>query len=92
MAEPKRSSTGTIMRGEGPLVGGSIVEMEAIGPVPLVAMILADMGADVVRLVRPRAQATGGSALNHSRATVEARTGVGDAEVLGAAEAVGRWN
>jgi alpha-methylacyl-CoA racemase len=44
--------------------------MDAIGPVPLAAMILADMGADVVRLARP-----GGIAipiLNRSRATVEA--------------------
>jgi alpha-methylacyl-CoA racemase len=54
----------------GPLQGVRIVEMEAIGPVPLAAMILADMGAEVVRLVRP-----GGPdipVLNRSRATVEA--------------------
>lgn len=57
-------------RGQGPLAGVRIVEMEAIGPVPLAAMILADMGADVVRLVRP-----GGASipiLSRSRATVEA--------------------
>jgi alpha-methylacyl-CoA racemase len=58
--------------GQGPLAGVRIVEMEAIGPVPLAAMILADMGADVVRLVRPGAQAMGGSVLERSRATVEA--------------------
>ena len=56
--------------GQGPLAGVRIVEMEAIGPVPLAAMILADMGADVVRLVRPGAHAMG--VLERSRATVEA--------------------
>lgn len=54
----------------GPLAGVRIVEMEAIGPVPLAAMILADMGADVVRLVRPGAISI--PVLNRSRATVEA--------------------
>lgn len=57
-------------RGQGPLAGVRIVEMEAIGPVPLAAMILADMGADVVRLVRPGAASM--PILNRSRATVEA--------------------
>lgn len=56
--------------GQGPLSGVRIVEMEAIGPVPLAAMILADMGADVVRLVRPGARTIG--VLERSRATVEA--------------------
>lgn len=56
----------------GPLAGVRIVEMEAIGPVPLAAMILADMGADVVRLVRPGAQAMGGPVLERSRVRVEA--------------------
>lgn len=58
--------------GQGPLTGVRIVEMEAIGPVPLAAMILADMGADVVRLVRPGSRAMGGAVLERSRTTVEA--------------------
>ena len=37
----------------GPLSGLRIVEFAAIGPVPFAAMLLADMGADVVRIVRP---------------------------------------
>jgi alpha-methylacyl-CoA racemase len=61
--------TGMTMR-SGPLEGVRIVEMEAIGPVPLAAMILADMGADIVRLVRPGAMSV--PVLNRSRATVEA--------------------
>ncbi|MFD1613302.1 CaiB/BaiF CoA transferase family protein [Sphingomonas tabacisoli] len=56
---------------QGPLADVRIVEMEAIGPVPLAAMILADMGADVVRLVRPGHQAMGGAVLSRSRTTVE---------------------
>ena len=39
----------------GPLSGLRLIEMEAIGPVPLAAMILADLGAEVVRIVRPAA-------------------------------------
>lgn len=39
----------------GPLAGIRLIEMEAIGPVPLAAMILADLGAEVVRVARPAA-------------------------------------
>lgn len=56
--------------GQGPLAGVRIVEMEAIGPVPLAAMILADMGAEIVRLVRPGSPSM--PVLNRGRATVEA--------------------
>ena len=41
------------MTRSGPLAGVRIVEFEAIGPVPLAGMMLADMGADIVRLARP---------------------------------------
>jgi crotonobetainyl-CoA:carnitine CoA-transferase CaiB-like acyl-CoA transferase len=37
----------------GPLAGLRIVELAAIGPVPHAAMILADLGAEVVRAARP---------------------------------------
>ena len=40
----------------GPLQGVRIVEMDAIGPVPLAGMILADLGADVIRIERPGGQ------------------------------------
>lgn len=36
-----------------PLTGIKVVEFGAIGPVPFAAMMLADMGADVVRIARP---------------------------------------
>ncbi|HXT46492.1 MAG TPA: CaiB/BaiF CoA-transferase family protein [Pseudonocardiaceae bacterium] len=37
----------------GPLVGLRIVELAGIGPAPHAAMLLADLGADVVRVERP---------------------------------------
>lgn len=39
--------------GHGPLVGVRVVELAGIGPGPFAAMLLADMGADVVRVDRP---------------------------------------
>ncbi len=39
----------------GPLSGLRVVEMAAIGPVPFACMLLANMGADIVRIERPGA-------------------------------------
>ncbi|MFB7650901.1 MULTISPECIES: CaiB/BaiF CoA transferase family protein [unclassified Streptomyces] len=39
--------------GEGPLSGVRVVELAGIGPGPFAAMLLADLGADVVRVDRP---------------------------------------
>ncbi|MGW1781231.1 CaiB/BaiF CoA transferase family protein [Streptomyces sp. NPDC002143] len=44
--------------GQGPLTGVRVVELAGIGPGPFAGMLLADLGADVVRVDRP-----GGSAL-----------------------------
>src|ERR1700740_2212488 len=38
----------------GPLSGLRVVELAGIGPGPHAAMILGDLGADVVRIERPR--------------------------------------
>ncbi|MFH8607149.1 CaiB/BaiF CoA transferase family protein [Streptomyces sp. NPDC018029] len=38
----------------GPLAGVRVVELAGIGPGPFAAMLLADLGADVVRVDRPR--------------------------------------
>ena len=43
----------------GPLSGVKIVEMAGIGPGPLCAMLLADMGADVIRVDRVVASGLG---------------------------------
>ena len=37
----------------GPLTGVTVIELAAIGPAPFAAMMLADMGADVMRIDRP---------------------------------------
>ena len=60
----------TVPLRSGPLAGVRIVEFDAIGPVPLAAMILSDMGADVVRLARKSGAAwseVGGVVLNRGR-------------------------
>lgn len=41
----------------GPLAGVRVVEMEAIGPLLHAGLMLADLGADVVRIVRPPTKA-----------------------------------
>ncbi|GHF26802.1 CoA transferase [Streptomyces mashuensis] len=45
--------------GEGPLAGVRVVELAGIGPGPFAAMLLADLGADVVRVDRPGGTALG---------------------------------
>jgi alpha-methylacyl-CoA racemase len=37
----------------GPLAGLRVLELAGIGPAPFVGMLLADLGADVVRVDRP---------------------------------------
>jgi len=38
---------------EGPLAGIKIIEVESVGPGPFAAMMLADLGANVLRIARP---------------------------------------
>jgi len=45
--------------GDGPLAGVRVVELAGIGPGPFAAMLLADLGADVVRVDRPGGPALG---------------------------------
>ncbi|ALR21820.1 CaiB/BaiF CoA transferase family protein [Sphingobium baderi] len=59
-----------------PLAGIRLLEIDAIGPVPLAAMLLADMGAEIVRIARPPSAGAGdwddvgGDVLHRSRAVV----------------------
>jgi alpha-methylacyl-CoA racemase len=55
--------------GPGPLHGVRVVEMAAIGPVPFAAMLLADMGAQVVKIDRPMPTA-GHAVINRGRTVV----------------------
>jgi alpha-methylacyl-CoA racemase len=60
-------------QGTGPLAGVKIVEIAGIGPGPHACMVLADLGADVIRVERPGGQLlTGGShdLLNRGRPSV----------------------
>jgi alpha-methylacyl-CoA racemase len=45
----------------GPLHGLKVIEVGSIGPGPFTAMMLADMGADVIRLARPTTGAEAGT-------------------------------
>ena len=59
----------------GPLAGVRVVELGGLGPAPFTAMVLADLGADVVRIVRPGSGGDGEmgryDVLNRNRETVE---------------------
>src|SRR4051812_3921933 len=59
--------------GTGPLRGVKVVEIAGIGPGPHACMILADLGADVIRVERPGGQTLAGGAtmvLNRGRPSV----------------------
>lgn len=47
----------------GPLHGVRVIEIASIGPGPLAAMLLADMGAEVIRVDRPGPAAGGGGGM-----------------------------
>jgi alpha-methylacyl-CoA racemase len=47
----KQATTGE--SSTGPLAGLRVIEMAGIGPCPFAAMLMSDMGAEVVRIVRP---------------------------------------
>src|SRR5256885_15934707 len=67
----------------GPLTGLKVVEMAGIGPAPFAAMLLADLGADVLRIARP------GTATERHDVTARSRSTIGlDLRAEGATEAV----
>jgi alpha-methylacyl-CoA racemase len=60
-------------QGTGPLKGIKVVEIAGIGPSPHACMILADLGADVIRIERPGGQMLAGGShdlLNRGRPSV----------------------
>ncbi len=52
MAPGAAAPYGVAMSNQGPLTGVRVIELAGIGPGPFAAMMLADLGADVVRLDR----------------------------------------
>ncbi|GAA4885967.1 CaiB/BaiF CoA-transferase family protein [Saccharopolyspora cebuensis] len=56
--------------GGGPLAGIKVVELAGIGPAPFCAMLLADLGADVVRVDRPGAGSDRHDLLNRGKRSV----------------------
>ncbi len=54
----------------GPLKGIKVIEMAGIGPGPFCAMMLADMGAEVVRIDRPNAKSSKFDVMNRGKRSV----------------------
>ena len=68
-----RSMSLELGQGTGPLRGVKVVEIAGIGPGPHACMILADLGADVIRVERPGGQLLAGGStmlLNRGRPSV----------------------
>src|SRR3954470_9556063 len=73
MSERSERMSHQLGQGTGPLAGIKVVEIAGIGPGPHACMLLADLGADVIRIERPGGQMlTGGShdLLNRGRPSV----------------------
>ncbi len=67
----------------GPLAGVRVLELAGIGPGPFAAMVLADLGAEVVRIARPRAADLPGHRwMNRSRHELVVDLGVPDGAAL----------
>src|SRR5260221_10003603 len=70
---------GSSMTGSGPLVGLRVLEFVSIGPGPHCAMLLADLGAEVVRIDRPEGNGWANPVVDRGRnvMTVDVRTDSG---------------
>lgn len=66
----------------GPLKGTRIVEFAGIGPGPFACMLLADMGAEVITLVRPKQHPKGASARGRKIVEVDLKDKASIAQVL----------
>ena len=67
----------------GPLSGLRIIELAGIGPVPFAGMMLADHGAEVIRVERPGTVPNPGDPLLRSRTsiTLDLKSAEGAAEL-----------
>ncbi|MDB5617585.1 CaiB/BaiF CoA-transferase family protein [Tardiphaga sp.] len=72
----------TAAKPTGPLAGMRIVEFAGIGPGPFAAMLLADMGAEVITLVRPKQQPKGAASRGRTVIEVDLKDTTTIAQVL----------
>jgi alpha-methylacyl-CoA racemase len=70
VTEQDRTQVGEEAASGGPLAGVRVLELAAIGPAPFAAMMLADLGAEVIRLDRP---GTGAPGVPHPRFEIQNR-------------------
>ncbi|MEH2473514.1 alpha-methylacyl-CoA racemase [Nitrobacteraceae bacterium AZCC 2161] len=70
------------LRASGPLAGMRIVEFAGIGPGPFAAMLLADMGAEVITLVRPKQMPKGAASRGRHIIAVDLKDKAVIAQVL----------
>src|SRR6266568_6102610 len=61
---------GTMTDRSGPLAGVRVIELGGIGPVPFAAMLLADLGSDVITVRRPDDAAVGNPVLSRGRRSI----------------------
>ncbi len=75
------------MEGSGPLTGLRVLEFVSIGPGPHCAMLLADLGAEVVRIDRPEGNGWANPVVDRGRhaITIDVRTEAGRHQCLEAA-------
>jgi alpha-methylacyl-CoA racemase len=66
----------TAVGSQGPLAGVRIVEIAGIGPAPFCCMLLADLGADLIRIDRPSAAGPGAALAAGDRALARGRPSV----------------
>ncbi len=55
----------------GPLAGVRVIELGGIGPGPYAGMLLADMGADVIRVDRPNSPVTDSPIMRRGKRSIE---------------------
>src|SRR3954468_24181294 len=76
------SAPQTSVRASGPLAGFRIVEFAGIGPGPFACMLLADMGAEVITLVRPKQLPKGAASRGRKVVEVDLKDKAAVAQVL----------
>lgn len=81
-APVKNMTDATAQRAGGPLSGFRIVEFAGIGPGPFAAMLLADMGAEIITLVRPNQTPSGASSRGRTIVQVDLKDPAAIAQVL----------